>query len=55
MSLLTKIIGGIIFAVGLLFVILFPSMRDYQPDRFALTGVIFGVVLMAIGFVLVKF
>lgn len=53
MSLVTKIVGGAVFAVGLLIVILFPSMRDYQPERFALTGILFGVALMGIGIYLV--
>jgi len=55
MSLFTKFIGGIVFVIGLLFVILFPHIRDYQPDRMSLTGVLFGFLLMAIGFVLIAF
>jgi hypothetical protein len=55
MSLFTKIIGGIVFVIGLLFVIFFPHIRDYQPDRFAITGVIFGFMLMGIGVLLLKF
>ena len=55
MSLFSKIIGGILFFVGLLFIIFFPSIRDYQPDRFAMTGILFGVVLMGAGVILLKF
>jgi len=55
MSLITKVIGGILFVIGLLFVILFPSMRDYQPDRFAFTGIVFGFILMAVGVLLLIF
>jgi len=55
MSLLSKIIGGIVFVVGLLIVILFPSMRDYQPDRMGQTGVIFGFAMMGVGALLVIF
>ena len=55
MSLFTKIIGGILVAVGLLIVILFPSMRDYQPDKFALTGILFGFALMGTGVLLIIF
>jgi len=55
MSLFTKIIGGIIFVIGLLITILFPSIRDYQPDRFAATGIIFGFALMGVGILLIVF
>ena len=55
MSLLSKIAGGIVFAIGLLVVILFPSMRDYQPDRFALTGILFGFGMMGVGILLIMF
>jgi hypothetical protein len=55
MSLLSKIIGGIVFALGLLIVILFPSMRDYQFDQQAFAGIVFGFVLMAVGFLLMWF
>jgi len=54
MSLLSKIAGGIIFVIGLLFAIMFPTIRDYQPDRFSLTGVLFGIVLMGVGVLLLK-
>lgn len=55
MSLFTKIIGGILFVIGLLIVIMFPSMRDYQPDRFAATGILFGMALMGVGILLIVF
>ena len=55
MSLFTKFVGGVLFAIGLLIVILFPSMRDYQPDRFAFTGIIFGFALMGAGVLLIRF
>jgi len=55
MSLFSKIIGGIIFVIGLLIVIVFPSMRDYQPGRMSLMGILFGLAMMGIGAILVIF
>lgn len=55
MSLFSKFVGGIVFAVGLLIVILFPSIRDYQPDRLASTGILFGFAMMAAGAILLLF
>jgi len=53
MSIVNKILGGIIFAFGLLMAILFPTGHYHQPDRLALGGVLFGVALMAIGIYLI--
>ena len=55
MSLITKIVGGILFVIGLVIAILFPSMRDYQPDSFAFTGIIFGLGIMGVGILLLVF
>jgi len=49
MSLLTKIGGGIVFFVGLVIVIGFPWLTEYQPASMGRGGVIFGLILMGIG------
>jgi hypothetical protein len=55
MSLFSKIIGGIVFVIGLLIVIFFPSAQDYQPDRISFTGILFGFGLMGAGIFLLIF
>jgi len=55
MSLLSKIIGGVVFLIGLLVTILFPSIQDYQPDRMAFTGILTGIALMGAGIFLLIF
>jgi len=54
MSFELKIIGGVSFAIGLLLVVAFPTGRYYQPDRFAMSGVLIGLGLMAIGIYLIS-
>ncbi len=45
----SKLIGGGIFVLGLLITISFPNIRQYQPVSMSWTGVLVGVVLMGIG------
>jgi prepilin signal peptidase PulO-like enzyme (type II secretory pathway) len=52
---LKQIIGGICFIVGLLIVIGFPWITQYQPEAIAKTGILLGLILMGIGFYLMKF
>ena len=54
MSVTTIIAGAITFIFGLLMVILFPTTRYQQPDRMALGGILFGLLLMAIGILLIR-
>jgi formate/nitrite transporter FocA (FNT family) len=54
MSIGMKILGGIIFAFGLVMAIAFPTGRYHQPDRMALGGVLFGLALMAVGIYLIR-
>ncbi|MEM5853726.1 MAG: hypothetical protein QXG39_02665 [Candidatus Aenigmatarchaeota archaeon] len=51
---LNKLLGVLSFVVGLIIVILFPDMRDYQPDAIAFTGVAFGIGLIVLGIYLLK-
>jgi ABC-type Fe3+-siderophore transport system permease subunit len=55
MSLFTKFIGGIIFTLGLIITIYFPSSREFQPERLGLTGILFGFALMGAGIFLLIF
>jgi hypothetical protein len=49
-----KIFGWISVIVGLLFIISFPSVRDYMPDEFANAGIVFGFFLVALGIFLIQ-
>jgi len=51
---LYKIIGGICFVIGLMIVIGFPWIMQYQFEAMAKTGILVGLVLMAVGFYLMK-
>ena len=51
---LNKVIGGICFVVGLMIVIGFPWISQYQFEALAKTGIIIGLILMAVGFYLMK-
>lgn len=49
-----KILGAISFFTGLLIIIGFPWIRDYQPEEMARAGILIGVILVAIGLYLMK-
>lgn len=49
-----KVIGAISLILGFLIVIKFPSIRDYQPEELAKTGVLIGIILIGIGLYLLK-
>ena len=54
-GLLGKVVGGIIFAIGLLIAMMFPFViaRSLQPEGMSKGGVILGVLLMGIGLYLI--
>lgn len=49
-----QIIGAVSFFVGLLIVIGFPWIKDYQPEEMAKAGIVIGIALIAIGIYLMK-
>jgi hypothetical protein len=49
-----RIIGWVSIVMGLLFIISFPSVNKYTPDKFAHAAVIIGIFLIALGIFLVK-
>jgi len=50
----TKIIGAGSFLLGLLIVIGFPWVSQYQPEKMARGGVLIGILLIVIGIFLMK-
>ncbi|MEM5879236.1 MAG: hypothetical protein QXU74_01960 [Candidatus Aenigmatarchaeota archaeon] len=51
---LNKIFGVISFLLGLLVLIFFPDIKDYQPDQIGIAGIIIGFGLIAFGIYLLK-
>jgi hypothetical protein len=51
---MNKALGAISFLLGLLFVIFFPDITDYQPEALATTGILIGFGLIAFGLYLLK-
>jgi hypothetical protein len=51
---MNKIFGAISFFVGLLMVLFFPDITDYQPEAISFTGVVIGFGLIAFGIYLLK-
>jgi hypothetical protein len=51
---MNKIFGAISFFVGLLIVLFFPDIREYQPEEISFTGVVIGFGLIALGIYLLK-
>jgi hypothetical protein len=51
---MNKIFGAISFLLGLLMILFFPDIRDYQPEAISFTGVVIGFGLIALGIYLLK-
>jgi hypothetical protein len=51
---LNKIVGGGTFLLGLLIVICFPSIIRYQPEGMGRAGIVIGLILIAVGLLLMK-
>jgi hypothetical protein len=51
---LNKIFGAISFLLGILLVIFFPDIIDYQPEEIGVTGIFIGFGLIAFGIYLLK-
>ena len=51
---ITKIAGAASFAIGLLIVIGFPWVSQYQEEKLARAGVLLGLFLIAVGLFLMK-
>lgn len=54
----SKIIGGAIFILGLLITVGFPNIggpSGYQPWSFSWAGILIGIVLMGVGLWILKF
>jgi hypothetical protein len=51
---LNKIGGAISFLLGVLILIFFPDILDYQDEKIATTGVIIAFGLIALGIYLLK-
>jgi len=49
-----KIFGWVSIVFGLLLIILFPSVKNYMPDRFAHAGVLLGIFFVALGIYLIQ-
>lgn len=49
-----KIGGWASVIVGLFFIILFPFMSDYMPEKFANSFVVIGILLVAFGIFLLQ-
>jgi hypothetical protein len=49
-----QILGAISFFVGLLIVIGFPFIRDYQPEALGRAGILIGIILIGIGIYLMR-
>jgi hypothetical protein len=49
-----KIAGAVSLILGFLIIVNFPSIRDYQPEEIARTGVVIGIILVGIGLYLLK-
>jgi hypothetical protein len=54
MGLLLKILGGLSILAGMFFVFLFPDWKEFQPDAMAYTGIMIGIILIAVGIFLIK-
>jgi len=52
MSVLTKIVGGIVFFIGLMIVVAFPWLTKYQFADLSRGGVLFGLIVIGIGILL---
>lgn len=54
----SKIIGGAIFILGLLITVGFPNIKGpiggYQPESMGWAGILFGLFLMGIGLYILK-
>jgi len=51
---LRKAIGAVSFFAGLLLIIAFPWIREYQEEKFSRAGVLLGIALVALGLYLMK-
>ncbi|MEM5773067.1 MAG: hypothetical protein QXL86_02460 [Candidatus Aenigmatarchaeota archaeon] len=51
---LNKILGAACLLGGILMVLFFPEIRDYQPEEIGFTGVVIGFGLIALGIYLLK-
>ncbi|MEM5869782.1 MAG: hypothetical protein QXR09_01295 [Candidatus Aenigmatarchaeota archaeon] len=51
---LNKILGAVCLLGGILTVMFFPEIKDYQPEQISFTGVILGFGLIAVGIYLLK-
>jgi hypothetical protein len=51
-DLLTGTIGGLLIAGGVLMVFVFPDAHEYQSQAFSFTGILIGVIMIAIGIAL---
>lgn len=49
-----QLLGAVSFFIGLLIVIGFPFMKDYQPESMGRAGVVLGIALVGIGIYLMK-
>lgn len=49
-----NIFGWVSVIMGVLFIISFPSVSKYMPDKFAHAGVLLGILLIALGIYLIK-
>jgi hypothetical protein len=51
---MNKIFGAISFFLGLLMILFFPDIRDYQPEAIGFAGIAIGFGLIALGIYLLK-
>lgn len=51
---LNKIFGAASFLLGVLILIFFPDIKDYQPDEIGVAGIVIGFALIALGIYLLK-
>ncbi|MEM5829827.1 MAG: hypothetical protein QW040_03835 [Candidatus Aenigmatarchaeota archaeon] len=51
---LNKILGAICFLGGILMLIFFPDIQDYQPEKMGFTGIVIAFGLIVFGLYLLK-
>lgn len=48
-DLITGTIGGLLIAGGLVMIFAFPDIAEYQSWAFSYTGILIGIIMVAIG------